>query len=68
MRITATIDDEKVKGAKEITGIEQNSKLVLRALHYIIAYEEAILHAEKTGNRFDVRQNIRRVYDKDEDE
>ena len=68
MRTTVTIDDETVMGAKEITGIEQNSKLVLRALHYIVAYEEAILHAEKTGNHFDIRRNIRRFYDKDEGE
>lgn len=68
MRTTVTIDDETVAGAKEITGIEQNSKLVHRALHYIVAYEEGVRHAEKTGDYLDVRRIVRRLYDNEEGE
>lgn len=63
MRTTVTIDDETVADAKELTGIEQNSKLVLRALHYIVAYEKAVRYAEKTGDYLDVRRIVRRLYD-----
>lgn len=49
MKTTVKIDEELLTKLKRYTGIDETPKLVQRAVRYIIAYEEALLQAEKTG-------------------
>lgn len=66
MKTAVIVDNETVEGAKELTGITQNSELVHQALNYIIAYEKAVRHARKTGDFHDIRRVVHRLYDNEE--
>lgn len=63
VKTTIKVDEELITKLKKYTGIDETPKLVQRAVRYIIAYEEAVLQAEKTGKREDLRNTIRRLYD-----
>ena len=63
VKTTVKIDEDLLTKLKRYTGIDETPKLVQRAVRYIIAYEEAVLQAEKTGKREDLRNTIRRLYD-----
>lgn len=41
MRTTVALDDELVAQAQELTGIKEKSRLILEALHALIARESA---------------------------
>ena len=67
MRTTVNIADDLLAKAKQFSGESENPELIRRAVKFIIAREKAIRHAERTGNRQDMRDTMRKLYDNEVD-
>lgn len=67
MRSTVTIADDLLEKAKQFSGESENPELIRRIVRFIIAWEKAFRHAERTGNRQDMRDTIKKLYDDEVD-
>jgi len=60
MRTTVTIDDELLADAKELTGINESSRLIREALKLMVAREAGLRLAAMGGSQPDLAYTPRR--------